>query len=162
VKRLLFGALALVVLGACFAGTQNVTESGEGFPELALEFPATAAPGATATAELTVTNPGPGDMESLAVSFSRLGDPELPPPIVDVVARNGEGTVKEVRPQPTAISPDGVVYTFDGLPEGESVTIEFDLVVPSVDGPAGNAILVSDGQDPERARGVRLETEVGG
>lgn len=154
-------ALALL-LAACYGPDASLTEQGEGKPELSIEFPSSAAPGATETAELTVTNPGPGDMDSLVVAFSRLGDPDLPVPVVEVAPPNGKGSVVEVSPKPRAISPDGIIYTFDGLDEGDSVTISFELRLPSDTGVAGNAILVYDGRDPERARGVRLETEVGG
>ena len=154
--------VAALMFGACLGPDPNVTEGGRGKPELTLSFPETAAPGSIQTAELTVTNPGPGDMGSLVVAFSRLGDPKLPVPVVDVTTRDGEGAVDDVEPQPAAVSPDGIVYTFGGLPEGDSTTITFRLRMPVDQGLAGNAILVYEGQDPDRARGVRLETEVGG
>lgn len=150
------------MLAACFGADQELTEAGDGYPELALEFPESVTSGSTETAALSVTNPGPGEMGSLVVSFSRLGDPALPPPLVDVTGRNREGTVRDVTPEPNAVSPDGITYTFDGLDVGETVTIEFDIAIPVTEGPAGNAILVYEGQDPNRARGVRLRTEVGG
>ncbi len=160
--RLLLCTGALLALAACFPSADNLTEEGESRPEVAIEFPETTTAGATETAALTVTNPGPGDMESLVVAFSRLGDPSLPPPIVDVTGRNREGAVKNVTPKPTAVSPDGITYTFEGLGEAESVTIEFEVVIPRTDGPAGNAVLVYEGQDPNRDGGARLMTEVGG
>lgn len=151
-----------LLLSACFGDAQVLTEAGEGYPELAIEFPETTTPGATETAVLMISNPGPGDMESIVVAFSRLGDPALPAPLVDVEGPNQDGAVKNVTPEPTAVSPDGITYTFGGVDEEETMTIEFELVVPRVDGVAGNAILVYEGQDPNRARGVRLRTEVGG
>lgn len=159
---MLLASIATLLLVGCYGDSQSLTEDGEGFPELTLEFPETTTAGSTETATLTIINPGPGDMESLVVAFSRLGDPELPQPIVDVVARGDQGSVRDVSPQPNAVSPDGVIYTFDGLAEGESMTVTFTLVIPAGTGPAGNAIQVYEGQDPERGRGVRLETEVGG
>lgn len=152
----------MLLFVACFGDSQSVTEQGKGFPELTLDFPASTTAGSTETAALTIMNPGPEDMDSLVVAFSRLGDPELPQPIVDVVGRNDEGSVRDVDPRPNAVSPDGIIYTFDGIAEGESTTVTFTLVVPNQTGPAGNAILVYEGQDPNRARGVRLKTEVGG
>jgi len=162
VKRLEVAAATLLMLAGCFGDAGPVTESGKGFPQLAIAFPETTTAGSVETAALTVTNPGPGDMGSLVVAFGRLGDPALPPPLVDVTARNQEGAVKEVRPAPNAVSPDGITYTFDGLAVGESVTIEFELQIPTTDGVAGNAVQVYEGQDPNRARGIRLRTEVGG
>lgn len=162
-RGLLALALASIgVLGACYGPDAGLTEGGESKPELAIEFPTTVAPGAIATADLTVTNPGPGAMDSIVIAFSRLGDPDLPAPVVDVAPPNGRGAVRDITPEPNATSPEGIIFTFDGLGVGESMTISFELAVPTDTGPAGNAILVYDGRDPERARGVRLETEVGG
>lgn len=157
-------ALGALVFVSCYGGPDpNLTEDGLSKPEPTLEFPAETTAGSTVTAELTVLNPGPGDMESLVVAFSRLGDPKLPAPIVDVSPRkDNDGVVRDVVPEPNAVSPDGVIYTFDGLDEGRELVIRFTLRIPSVTGPAGNAILVYEGSDPERAKGVRLETEVGG
>ena len=161
-KHVVLAGVAALSLAACFGPDPGVTESGKGKPEPTIEFPATATPGSVQEAELIVTNPGPGDMQSVVVAFSRLGDPKLPLPIVDVAPPNGEGPVVDVTPKPNAVSPDGVIYTFSGLDEGDALTITFRLRIPVERGPAGNAILVYEGQDPERARGVRLETEVGG
>lgn len=163
-SRLAVLAMAALVFASCYGGPDpNLTKDGLSKPELTLEFPEETTAGSTQTAELTILNPGPGDMDSLVVAFSRLGDPKLPAPIVDVSPRDDDGgTVRDVVPEPQAVSPDGVIYTFDGLDEGRELVIRFSLRVPPVSGPAGNAILVYEGSDPERARGVRLETEVGG
>lgn len=161
-RRLAALASFVLIFGACYGPDASLTESGKSKPELELQFPSATAPGSTEVAELTITNPGPQAMDSLVVAFSRLGDPDLPIPVVDVAPPNGEGSVREVSPKPKAISPEGIIYTFDGLGDDGSITISFTLVMPTETGPAGNAILVYDGRDPERARGVRLETEVGG
>lgn len=160
-RKLLALASALVALGACYPDLPQ-TDEGKSKPELSLEFPTATTSGSVETAELTVTNPGPDPMGSIVVAFSRLGDPELPGPVVDAAPPNGDGPVKDVTPKPNGVSPEGIIFTFDGLDEGASMTISFDLVIPAETGLAGNAILVYDGQDPVRARGVRLETEVGG
>lgn len=161
-RRLVALGSLVLILGSCYGPDASLTESGKSKPELELQFPSTTTAGATEIAELTITNPGPQEMNSLVVAFSRLGDPELPTAVVDVAPPNGEGAVREVTPKPKGTSPEGIIYTFGGLDEDDSVTISFTLVMPTENGPAGNAILVYDGQDPERARGVRLETEVGG
>ena len=161
-RRLVTLAALAMVLGSCVGPDPSLTEGGKSKPELSLEFPSSAAPGTVETAELTITNPGPGAMDSIVVAFSRLGDPDLPAPVVDVAPPNGRGAVRDITPEPNGPSPEGIIFTFEGLGVGESRTITFDLTVPQDTGPAGNAILVYDGQDPERARGVRLETEVGG
>ena len=156
-------AAATLLLVSCYGPDPNLTDKGLGKPEVTLSFPEATTSGSTETASLTISNPGPGDMDSLVVAFSRLGDPKLPPPLVDVTSRNDEnGVVENVTPEPRGVSPDGIIYTFAGLDEGEQVVIEFELHIPVLTGPAGNAILVYEGSDPERAKGVRLETEVGG
>ena len=161
-KRLVLGVLAALLFAGCYGDPQSLTDDGKGYPELTLEFPESTSPGSTETATLVIHNPGPGDMDSLVVAFSRLGDPKLPPPIVDVIARDQEGSVKNVTPEPNAVSTDGIIYTFDGIAEDESKTVTFTLLLPQTPGPVGNAILVYPGEDPDRSRGVRLETEVGG
>ena len=159
-RRLVAAAVALLLLGGCFGPDPDLTPEGKGLPELSLEFPATAAPGSVQTAALTIDNPGPGDLSAIVVAFSRLGDPALPPPIVEVAGPGQEDPVRSVDPEPNAVSRDGAIYTFDGLGEGETMTIRFELTIPDVDGKVGNAVQVYDGQDPDRARGVRLLTEV--
>jgi hypothetical protein len=67
-----------------------------------------------------------------------------------------------VDPEPNAVGENGVIYTFDGLAEGETVTITFEVRAPTQEGPVGNAVQVYEGSDPNRARGVRLEAEVRG
>jgi hypothetical protein len=59
-----------------------------------------------------------------------------------------------------AFSEDGVLFRFPGLAEGDSTTIEMDLKIPDVTGPVANAVVAYDGNEPDRAKGVRLETQV--
>lgn len=162
IQRVSAGVAVLLLLGGCFVPDPGLTDSGKGRPRLTLDFPENAAPGSVATAEIVVSNPGPEDMGSVVVAFSRLGDPELPPPLVEVASRDGSNAVRAVEPEPVAVSSDQIVYRFAGLDEGAEMTITFEIEVPTQPGSAGNAVLVYDGGDPERARGVRLETEVGG
>lgn len=154
--------LAPIALGACFAGRNpDVTPSGEGLPRLSLTFPKAVKSGTTEIAVVEVTNPGPGDMDSVLVAFSRVGAAgvtELPTPIVDSGVGGRNPAVVAIEPEPNSVSSDAVVFAFDGLEEGESITIEFTLRMPDERGPAANAIIVYDGQDVGRARGVRLET----
>lgn len=160
-------SLALLALPSCLGPDPNLTESGQGKPEITVEFPARAPVGSTQEATFTVTNPGPGAIDVLAIAFARLGDPKLPQPIVDVAPR-GERAVLEIDPRPTAVSRDGVVYAFGPaqgeagpvLGVGESLEITFRLSMPVTPGPAGNSVQAYDGDEVERARGVRLETEI--
>ena len=152
----LVAAVALVSTG-CYQGADpDITDTGKGRPDVTATAPETAEPGATVEAVLTVSNPGPGDMTSIVVAFSRIGDPSLPTPIVEVGRGGSSEGIAGVTPEPDVISEDGVRFRFGGLAEGESLDITFELVMPKLTGDVGNAITVYDGNEPERARGVRL------
>lgn len=158
-KRVAALALVALLAGACVGEPDpNLTESGKGKPEVTALMPNEAEPGSTVTAAVRIANPGPGDMESVVVAFSRIGDSELPEPIVDVGTGGQTDGVKSVNPEPVAVSPDGVSYRFGPLPEGQALEIRFELVLPDVKGEVGNAILVYDGAEPERAKGTRVST----
>ena len=162
-SRLVAATTSLLVLAACFGGTDpNVTESGEGKPLLSVEFPPTVEPESQEVATLSVENPGPGDMDSLQVSFVRLGRSDLPEALVGFGSKGENPSIVAVDPEPRAVSVDGVVFTFDGLAEGESTDIAFTIRTPGVTGGFANSVIVADGSDPERSRGVPLETRVEG
>jgi hypothetical protein len=166
--------LLLLVLTACFRGDDpNITASGKGKPEISAELPATVEAGSVQEAAIEVTNPGPGDMEILAIAFALVGpageETEFPSAIVPLGARRQNRAVISVSPEPTGVSDDGTVYTFGplegGAPriaEGESITVLFELRMPDEPGPAANSVQAYDGNEIERARGVRLSTEVRG
>lgn len=162
--RLCAAVCALLVSGACFGGQANVTEDGKGRPVVAVDFVAEAAAGSVRTATVRVDNPGPADMASIVVSFAFVGpgsgQSELPTPIVAPAVRRGLSAVVGVTPRPRATSRDRVVYVFDGLAEGETTELRFDLRLPETTGIAANSITVYDGEDPNRAAGARLETRV--
>ncbi|MEA2517364.1 MAG: hypothetical protein QOG16_1202, partial [Actinomycetota bacterium] len=44
----------------------------------------------------------------------------------------------------------------------EAMTVVFELRVPEQPGPAANSVSAYPGEHPDRAKGVRLGTEVGG
>ena len=165
--RLAAAALLALVLTSCLGPDPNLTESGQGKPQITVDFPGRVPAGSTQEATFTVTNPGPGAINVLAIAFARLGDPKLPQPIVEVAPR-GRSAVLDIEPRPTAVSRDGVVYAFGPqqgeagpvLPVGESLEITFRLSMPVTPGPAGNSVQAYDGDEVERARGVRLETEI--
>ncbi|HWL64654.1 MAG TPA: hypothetical protein VNP73_01665 [Actinomycetota bacterium] len=159
-RRTVALALLALVAAACVGEPDpNLTESGKGKPQVTALMPNEAEPGSTVTAAVRIANPGPGDMESVVVAFSRIGNAGLPAPIVDVGTGGRTDGVKSVRPEPVAVSQDAVVYRFGGLPEGEALEIRFELVLPeNEEGEVGNAILVYDGAEPDRAKGTRLST----
>jgi hypothetical protein len=166
-RKLAAAAATALLLSSCLGPDPNLTESGQGKPEITVEFPPEVPGGSTQEAIFTVTNPGPGAINVLAIAFARLGDPKLPQPIVDVAPR-GRSAVLEIDPEPRAVSRDGVVYAFGMaggeaepiLRVGESLEITFRLSMPVTPGPAGNSVQAYDGNQVERARGVRLETEI--
>ncbi|MGH2729764.1 MAG: hypothetical protein ACRDJI_04065 [Actinomycetota bacterium] len=149
---------AALLLGACYGSDTNLTESGKGRPEVAVEFPASVEPGSTQTAFLDITNPGPGDIDRLLVTFSLRGGVDNP--IVGVGAKGENPNVVGIQPAPLKVSPDGIIYHFEGIEEGESTVIEFELTVPMTPGVVGNSVIVSDAQELDRARGVLLRTTV--
>lgn len=155
-------ALALLCSG-CFLGTEDPKA---GFPVPTVEFPPTAAPGSVQEAVLHVRNPGSEDIKALLVTFvaaspAAAGEP-LPNPIVSGGPGGDDPAVRSIEPEPEATDDLGVVYRFGPLAAEAETTIRFRLAVPTERGPAGNSVLVADGEDPQRARGVRVQTEVGG
>lgn len=160
-RRALVGVgIMLLSLGACTGPDPNLTERGSGKPRVTVEFPRTAEPGEVVTASIEITNPGPKDMDSVVVSFVRVGDPSLPEPIVEPRKGRVRSGIEDIRPEPRGESPADATYAFEGVPEGDSVTIEFDLRIPDGRGTVGNSVQVYDGSEVERAAGTRLEIEV--
>lgn len=165
-ERVAAAVVLLTLLGGCFGPDPNVTESGKGKPVLSIEFPESVERGSTATAALTVENPGPGDMGSVVVAFAPVGvaaaSGPLPAELVPLAASDENPAVASIDPKPRDVSGDGVVYVFDGLAEGETREISFDIRVPDEPGPAANSVSVYAGEDASRIRGLRLETVVTG
>lgn len=165
-RRFAASALALLLLGACFGPDTNLTDGGKGRPVLSVDFPPSVAPGAPATATLTVENPGPGDMASVVVAFAPVGvaaaSGPLPADLVPIAFTRDNPAVAAVTPEPRSVSRDGIVYVFGGLEEGATTEISFEIVVPEETGTAANSVSVYDGAEPDRIRGVRLETLVRG
>jgi hypothetical protein len=170
--RYLTAALAATIfLGACSGGDSNVTETGKGRPQVSVEFPERTEPGEIYDAILTVSNPGPGDMNTIAVAFATIaptpGAQEMPLPLIGLGRNETNPSIVSVQPEPSGVSSDAVVFTFreiDGsprLPQGESITITFSIRVPVTAGIAGASVQVYDGQEIDRASGVRLQTSVG-
>lgn len=158
--RVLVTGCALLLLVGCAGPDPNLTETGAGKPQLTVDFPQTAAPGDVVTASIEVTNPGPRDMDSIVVSFARVGDPSLPEPIVEPRKGRIQSGIEDIRPEPRGESPADATYAFGGIAEGGSLTLEFDLRMPEESGSFGNSVQVYDGSEVERAAGIRLEIEI--
>lgn len=168
-RRLLVVLYVLLCAGAlvatsCYGADPDLTPEGAGLPDLEIEFPDSAASGSVHPAVLTITNPGPRPMSTLVVAFARVGPSQsggdLPAPIVDGGAQRKNPSIVSVDPEPRAVSLAAVEFTFDGLAEGESTEITFELKVPGAPGEAANSITVYEGSDPSRIRGARLQTMV--
>jgi hypothetical protein len=157
--------VVLVVL-VVYIANRDVPEGVAGRPEVSVEFPATSEPGSVQTATFTIRNPGPNEMQSIFLSFARVGPAEgggqLPLPIVDAGAQHENLAIVSISPEPDATSIEGVVFRFGGLAVGETMTVTFELMVPDTIGPAANSVTAYPGEEPERAKGVRLDTQVGG
>jgi len=155
---------AALLVGGCYSTDPDVTPQGAGLPELEIEFPDESERGSVQPAVLTITNPGPKSISTLVVAFARVGPSgsgaELPTPIVDGGARRKNEAVVSIEPEPRAVSLAAVEYTFEGLAEGDTTEITFELKVPSVVGEAANSVTVYEGSDPSRIRGARLQTIV--
>lgn len=162
--RTLSAALAAAAVAVACFGTSEVTEAGKALPQVEVEFPEEARPGSVQDAVLTVTNPGPGDMQGVTIAFARVGNDY---PIVDV---SRPDAVVSVSPEPKTVDDNGTLYQFVSapeapeapplVPEGESITVTFRLRVPERRGVAANSVTVSASEDVERIRGLRLETDV--
>ncbi|MEA2486948.1 MAG: hypothetical protein QOF16_602 [Actinomycetota bacterium] len=163
---LLAVALALVS-GACYGGDNpNLASSGKGKPQLSIDFPGHLDPGQQADLVLDVSNPGPGDIGHVFVSFSLLGAPTVSNgqliALVPIGAHHKNPAVLSVDPKPQAVSSDGDIYRFGPLSQGRSTTITFVLRAPEAVGRAQNSVQVYDGNEPDRSVGVPLEATIGG
>lgn len=165
--------LALPLLGAVCAGSDpNLTDDGQGRPNVEVDFPDQTSAASVETAVIDVANPGPGDIASLFVAFSLVGaggGAKIPEPLVAAGVRGRSPSISDVRPTPDATSPDGVVYKFANastsapiLKESESLRLQFDVKLPEEPGLVASSVQVYAGEDPERSRGALLETEVTG
>lgn len=162
----LVGVVFVIILVLFVANRDVRRDDSPGDPFITVDFPATAEAGSIQPATFTISNPGPGDMGSVVLSFARVGPSqggsELPFPIVDPGADKINPNIADVEPAPEAISPDAVLFRFPGLAEGDEITVTFELRIPDVTGEAANSVTAYAGEDPSRAKGVRLSTQVQG
>ena len=165
-RRFVAGLVAFALLPACFGPDPNLTESGKGKPLLSVEFPETVGRGSVHTATFTVENPGPGDMGSVVIAFASVGvagaSGPLPAELVPLTTSPENPAIESISPEQRDVSDDGVIYVFDGIEEGGSLDIAFEIRVPDTAGPAANSVSVYAGEAADRIRGVRLQTVVTG
>ena len=160
-RRVAAAGIVLVMLPACFLFREHDDD-----PVLDADMPATAEAGEVVTAALTVENPGPEDMSNVVVAFATVGvaaaSGPIPSELVPVTTTADNPVIESVQPAPVDVSPDGVVYVFEGLGADEQTTISFDIRVPEQAGPAANSVSVYAGDDTERISGLLLQTVVRG
>ena len=162
-RALVVAVCLMLVGGGCVGRDPNVTETGKSKPLVAIRFPAEVEAGSSQVLEIDVENPGPVDMDGIVVAFSFVGpvaSGELPLPVIPVGSGGENPAIESVEPEPQAVSQDGVVFVFDALPEGETITIAFTVKIGDARGVASNAVTVYAGDDVERASGGRLQTKV--
>jgi hypothetical protein len=155
-RLLIVAFLCGAALTSCYGGPSATTSPGR--PLLSASFPEEVDAGAVATAVLRVSNPGPGAIAKLHVSFTLAGDPELPTPLIAI--GGGRGSPSVVATRPTGEPQPGGIYTFGGLGVGDEVTLEFDVRAPEDTGRAASSVQVYAGEDPDRIAGALLETTV--
>ncbi|HEV3473010.1 MAG TPA: hypothetical protein VG408_07395 [Actinomycetota bacterium] len=160
----LVGVVFVIILVLFVANRDVRRDENPGDPVITVDFPATAEPGSIQAATFTISNPGPGDMGSLFLAFVRVGPSqggsELPFPIVDPGRDKVNPNIVSIEPEPEAISPDAVQFRFGSLEQGEQLTVTFELRIPEVTGEVANSVTAYAGEDPSRASGVRLSTQV--
>lgn len=163
-RRPLAALVLIALVPACYASRGNLTESGKGKPTLSVTFPAKVNPGATEDLVLEVSNPGPGDMETVVVAFTNVGIPGsgLGNPLIPFSTGGENPAIESIEPEPDSVYEDGSVYSFGGLAAGSATTITFSVNVPTTRGPAANSVQVYDGSEPERGTGERVSTTVEG
>ncbi len=154
------GLAAFLILALLFVANSGIRRDDiPGDPIITVDFPPTAEGGSIQDAVFHVENPGPGDMGSLFLSFARVG---IAMPIVDPGVNKENPNIVAIEPEPVAVSPDAVIFRFEGLEEGEATTITFTLRIPEITGEAANSVVAYAGEDETRAKGIRLTTQVGG
>ena len=160
-------ALAVVAVAttACFGPDPNLTDSGKGLPEVAVDFPAEVEAGSVHDLTVTVHNPGPGDMASFFVAFSPVGVGGrvgvARPLLVPGPPQGGSPSILSVDPEPVADpGQGGLVFKFGPLQEGESTAVAFTVRAPAAVGTYANSVQAYDAQEIDRIRGARVETEV--
>lgn len=160
----LVGVVFVLIVVLFVANRDLRRDDDPGDPFITVDFPATAEAGSIQTATFTISNPGPVDMDSLVLAFARVGPSqggrELPFPIVDPGRDKMNPNIVAIDPEPAAISPDAVLFRFDGLEEGEEMVVSFELRIPEIAGEVANSVTAYAGEDPSRASGVRLSAQV--
>jgi hypothetical protein len=171
VFRVVPAGLALACLAACFGPDPNLTEDGLGKPLLSVDFPSEAAAGSIEALQIEIDNPGPGDMSSFTVAFANVAvggaqssvEPLLrlaPPPEQLGDDQEISPSIDSMEPEPLTVGEGGLVFRFGPLPEEESTSVSFEIMMPDGAGTYANSVQVFDSQVLDRIDAVKLQVEV--
>ena len=169
--RAVLAGLALACLAACFGPDPNLTEDGLGKPFLTVDFPIEAEAGSTEELLVEIDNPGPGDMSSFTVAFANVavGGTEgsvqplvrpAPPPEQIGDDQQVSPSISSIEPEPLTVGEGGLVFRFGPLPEEESASVSFEVVVPEESELYANSLQVFDSQVLDRIDAVKVQVEV--
>lgn len=169
--RIVLASIALVSLAACFGPSSDLTEEGLGKPFLTVDFPAEATAGSTEELLVEIDNPGPGDMSAFTVAFANVAvggtadsiQPLLrlaPPPEQLGDDQPISSSITSIEPEPLTVGQGGLVFGFGPLPEEETASVSFEVVVPEAGGTYANSVQAYDSQILDRIDALKLQVEV--
>ena len=169
--RVALACLAVASLAACFGRSSDLTEDGLGKPFVTVDFPAEATAGSTEELVVEIDNPGPGDMNSFTVAFANVavgGTEDSVQPLLQLAAPPEQlgdeqpisSSITSIEPEPLTVGQGGQVFGFGPLPEEETVSVSFEVVVPETGGTYANSMQVYDSQVLDRIDAVKLQVEV--
>lgn len=169
--RVVLASVALAALGGCFGPSSNLTDDGLGKPLVTVDFPAEATAGSTEELLVEIDNPGPGDMSSFTVAFANVAvggtasdvQPLLrlaPPPEHLGDDQSISASITSIEPEPLTVGQGGVVFGFGPLPEEETASVSFQVVLPDEGGTYANSVQVYDSQVLDRIDALKLQVEV--
>lgn len=164
-------SLTLACLAACFGPDPSLTEGGLGKPFLSVNFPSEAQAGSAEELLVEIDNPGPGDMSSFSVAFANVGvaggegsiQPLLqpaPPPERLGDDQPFSSSLRAIEPEPLTVGQGGLVFGFGPLPEEESASVSFEVVVPEESGTYTTSVQAYDSQVLDRIDAVKVQVEV--
>ena len=169
--RVVLACISFAWLAGCFGPSSDLTEDGLGKPFVTVEFPAEATAGSTEELLVEIDNPGPGDMNSFTVAFANVavgGTEDSVQPLLQVAPPPEQlgddqpvsASIASIEPEPLTIGQGGLVFGFGPLPEEESASVSFEVVVPEAGGTYANSVQAYDSQVLDRIDAVKLQVVV--
>ena len=169
--RFVLASVALASLVACFGPGSDLTEDGLGKPFVTVDFPAEATAGSTEELLVEIDNPGPGDMSSFTVAFANVavgGTEDSIQPLLQLAPlpeQLGDDqpispSITSIEPEPLTVGQGGLVFGFGPLPEEETASVSFEVIVPETGGTYANSVQAYDSQVLDRIDALKLQVEV--